>query len=329
MNKVYLRNLHVLEYEHPMDRILLDNVRAIPFLPKIIELLMTPMSMVKRLMKTGSHIKVSERQYPTLYRMLQEACAVLEMDVPHLYVCSDPAMNAYTSCPDDPIIVIYSYLLDMLEDDEIMFVLGHELAHIKSGHIVYKQLALALINLPLGVLLTSVPGLSTIKAATIKAIKVALGAWSRASEYTCDRGGYLACQNYEASCTALMKLAGYSRRFAHELSVDEFMKQAREFSGIDANAIGKITKLYVDYLSVERSHPWDVDRARALMEFNDSGEYSQVLQRKTERIKIEAMNFDLQQQIDIEKCPNCGTIIFEEGRFCGICGKALKASEND
>lgn len=280
MKRTTITNLHSSEYEHPLDKVTLEALRKIPLFPKVLELISIPQNSINRLELFGSNLRVNERQFPTVYRMLCEACEILEVERPLLYISSEPQVNAYTACPDRPIICIYGYLLDMLEDDELMFVIGHELSHIKSQHIIYKQLGMMLADNLLSVILSTVPGLGAIGQAGVAALNYAYYEWSKAAEYSCDRGGYLACQNFTASCKGLMKLAGSSKQYVDELNLDEFIQQSREFKDLDSSALGMIQKIILSY---GRSHPWAVSRVSELIKFNDSGMYDDVLGRRTKR----------------------------------------------
>lgn len=280
MKRTAIQGLYSSEYEHPLDKITLEALRKIPFFPKLLELVSIPQSSINRMELLGSNLRVNERQFPSIYRMLCEACEILEVEKPFLYISSQPQINAYTACPDSPIICIYSYLLDMLEDDELMFVIGHELAHIKSQHIIYKQLGVVLADNMLGTILSTVPGLGAIGQAGAVALNYAYYEWFRAAEYSCDRGGYLACQNFTASCKGLMKLAGTSRQYIDELNLDEFIQQSREFKELDSSALGVMQKIILSY---GRSHPWSVSRVSELIKFHDSGTYGDVLERRTKR----------------------------------------------
>lgn len=56
-------------------------------------------------------------------------------------------------------------------------------------------------------------------------VEDALLRWLRAAELTCDRAALLVAQDPAVVIGALMKLAGGSPAFAHELSVDAFLQQ--------------------------------------------------------------------------------------------------------
>jgi len=275
--RVVLNGLNTREYEHSMDRMTLEALRKIPILPKLTELVETPTSMVRRYAMLGSDLRITERQFPSLYRTFRQACEILEVPEPLFYVSTAPELNAYTACPDKPIIKIYSYLLDILEEDEIMFVLGHELSHIKCRHIVYSILGELLSEGALKIIVSTIPGLSVLYTPAEISLNYAFYQWMRAAEYTCDRGGFLACQNFDASCRALMKLSGYSKKYANEANLEEFFAQAREFDEGNEAALGKIQQIL---LSFGQTHPWGVLRVRELMKFRDEGSYDKILRRE-------------------------------------------------
>ena len=105
----------------------------------------------------GSAVRVDERQFARLHRLLAEVGQSLDAtDLPEMYVQADPTLNAQTVGMDQPIIVLSSGLVHHLDDDELRFVIGHELGHAISGHAVYRTLLLRLLGL--GGLLNTIPG---------------------------------------------------------------------------------------------------------------------------------------------------------------------------
>ncbi|MCL2871930.1 MAG: M48 family metallopeptidase [Betaproteobacteria bacterium] len=280
---VILRDLKTDEYEHSLDRTTLDVLRKIPILPKLVELVQLPTSMTSRYAMLGSDLRVTDRQFPSLYKIFRKACEVMEVPEPLFYISTAPELNAYTACPDKPIVKMYSYLLDILEEDEIMFVIGHELSHIKCRHLVYTVLGELISTGVLRVIISTIPGMGALYTPAEISLNYAFYQWMRASEYTCDRGGFLACQNFEASCRALMKLAGYSKTYANELNLDEFFEQAKAFDDLNETALGKIQQIL---LSFGLTHPWAVLRVRELMKFKDGGDYDRILKREMQLAKL-------------------------------------------
>ena len=111
-----------------------------------------------RLSLLGSAVKVDERQFARLHRLLTDVGATLDAtELPELYVSANPFLNASTIGMNKPTIVLNSALVDLLDEEELRFVIGHELGHALSGHAVYQTLLQRLLVLS-GVLGTHPPG---------------------------------------------------------------------------------------------------------------------------------------------------------------------------
>ena len=89
---------------------------------------------------TGSNIRVTEKNLPYLYNALKTVCEVLDVkEIPPLYVAPG-SLNACTIGSSKPIIVISGICLSLLTYDELLFILGHEVGHIKSQHVLYHSI---------------------------------------------------------------------------------------------------------------------------------------------------------------------------------------------
>ena len=67
--------------------------------------------------------------------------------------------------------------------------------------------------------------------------------WSRMSELTADRAGFLACQDIETVISTEMKLAGAPTKYYGKLDTKQFIKQSKEFKGFDFSSLDKIAKM--------------------------------------------------------------------------------------
>ena len=142
------------------------------------------------MMLLGSAVRVSERQFPTVHRLYVEAATTLDVqELPDLFVAASPILNASTIGMDAPKIVLNSALIDLLDEDELRFVLGHELGHALSGHALYQTLLTYLMIA--GQTLSSVP----FGGVGLFVVRTALGEWARKAELSGDRAGLLATQD--------------------------------------------------------------------------------------------------------------------------------------
>ena len=266
-SRVVLRNISSRTWEHPADRgalVALRKLKGFDTVVKLMSGLVNERSV--RLLFLGSAIRVDERQFPTLHRALNEAAGILDAEVvPELYVQADPAFNAYTIGMDRPVIVLSSGVVDLLDEEELRWVLAHELGHALSGHAVYRTILLRLVSLT-GVF-SSVPlgGLS------LRMIVAGLMEWSRKSELSADRAGLLATQDPAVAYRALMKMA--SGGHLDDLDQTSFFEQ-----GVEYDAALDLRDSVLKLLLLERrSHPMTVSRAGELRRWVDSGAYTAIL----------------------------------------------------
>src|ERR1035441_1853830 len=131
---------------------------------------------------------------------------------------------------DKPFIVITTGLVDLLDAEEIRFVIGHELGHVLSGHAVYRTMLFHLTMLAARMAWFAVGYIG------LRVIIAGLEEWYRKSELSCDRAGVLAGQDPAAGREGLMKIAGGSR--LSELSADAFHQQGREYDAVPAVRAG-------------------------------------------------------------------------------------------
>ncbi len=64
-----------------------------------------------------------------------------------MYVNQDPQPNAMCIGLDEPIIVVTTGLVELLDEEEMRAVVGHEVGHALSGHAVYRTILLFLTSL--------------------------------------------------------------------------------------------------------------------------------------------------------------------------------------
>lgn len=266
-NRRILTGLNHTQYEHPFDKkalSALESTKGIGLVGNFIT--KHTIEKIYTIQYTGSNLKVTKYNYPKIYEYLEYACKILDMPkIPDLYIQWGYGINAFTIGSENPIIVINSGLIDLCSDDEIMFIIGHECAHIKSNHCLYHLMAQSI-----NMIIDSIPGGSLIAAP----LQYALYYWDRMSEFTADRGGLLCCQNKEAAISAFIKMSGLPIKEYDNINYRTFIQQATEFKQLDYEAMNKVIK----YVSIaDASHPWTVMRAAELLNWIDSGEYSRIM----------------------------------------------------
>jgi Zn-dependent protease with chaperone function len=204
----------------------------------------------------GHAVKVSERQFPRIYRITKAASDSLQITMPQVFVVNSPTFNAGTlGTNEDSFIMIHSALVDQYSDEELLTVIGHECGHVHNSHVAYLT-ALHYLTYMAGMFLPWV----------LQPALVALRTWSRRAEITCDRAGMLVSRDQPAAERAITKLAVGSRKLYEEFNVDAFLEQHEEGS----QGIGK-------YMEVFATHPWLPKRVLAMRVFGESQLYRKAI----------------------------------------------------
>ena len=268
--KQILSGLQADHFRHPLDLEATAALRQLPGLDVLIRAALGPVAeQVLYLDNISSSVLVSKRQLPELHDSLLEACQVLDLAPPQLYVRQHPVPNAYTFAMrgKQPFIVVHTSLIDLLTPAEVQAVIGHELGHLKCDHSVYLTLAnlltLAASQLPFAELW--VPTLQT-----------QIMEWVRCAEFTCDRAALLVVQEAKTIAALLMKLSGGSPTLSAQLNVEAFLDQARAYDAAVDSELGELVK---QVRSQELTHPLPVLRAREIDRWSSSPEYQSLLNR--------------------------------------------------
>jgi Zn-dependent protease with chaperone function len=255
-------------YEHPADRSALVALRKLTGFDTVFKALsaMLPERSLRLLFLSDS-VRVSERQFAHLHEMLLDACYILDLErVPPMYVSQDPKPNAMCIGLDQPLIVVTTGLVELLDEEEMRAVIGHEVGHALSGHAVYRTILLFLTSIAVRVAWIPLGNIA------IMAIVTALREWFRKSELSADRAGLLVGQDPQASMRGLMKLAGGNH--LHEMNVDAFLEQAEEYE-----AGGDLRDSVLKILNVlPRTHPFAAVRAAELRKWSEGRDYQRILE---------------------------------------------------
>ena len=280
-NKRILSGLRHDEYEHPFDKKALAALERTPGLGALGKFVTK--HMIERLytiQSTGNALKVTKENYPAIHEYLEYASQILDLGfVPDLYITWGYDINAYTVGAEHPIVVLNSGLIDLCDDDEIMFIIGHECGHVKSNHMLYHMMA-SVINY----VIDAIPGGSLVAAP----VQYALYYWDRMSEFTADRAGLLACQNKDAVIRAFMKMSGLPIKEYNNINYRTFLQQAEDFKLLDDSTMNKLAK----FVSISKaSHPFSVVRAAEILNWIKGEDfYSKKVGNREGRISMDFNN---------------------------------------
>jgi Zn-dependent protease with chaperone function len=264
------------DYIHPLDRNAMKALKAIPGVDSALKkLLEWTGEAAIRVMFMASAVKVTPNQCPDLYAKLEVACKTLGVEQPDMYVQQNPLVNAFTGGVEKPIIVLFSGLIERLNDEETMAVIAHEVGHIHAEHVLYITAA-RLIEFALSRSVAAlVPGSEIIKLIVSLGIASALLAWSRRAELSCDRAAMLVMQDEHVIGRTMMKLAGGT--FASKIDYQLFLEQGREFKRDYDQKL--LDRFWADVMNSGLSHPFPIWRVAEVLEWVEKGEYQAVVQK--------------------------------------------------
>lgn len=180
--------------------------------------------------------KVNSTSFPKLHGILKDCSNILEIkEIPNVYV-SDKlrGINALAMEIDDiSTILISPKSLFSLSDNELKFMIGHELSHLSQGN--------SLCHTANGILSNVKKKYEFIGSMVADLIEIPLKEWCRASEYTADRAGYLCCEDVKSVMSLFNKI------------------------GKENSKTG-----YYSYTELYKDHPYIQNRIDKIKEFTES-----------------------------------------------------------
>ncbi|MEV4351528.1 M48 family metallopeptidase [Actinoplanes sp. NPDC049596] len=182
----------------------------------------------------GGAVELSPRQYPELYRIVDEFAHKLQLPRrPSIYLANgNGTLNAFAAqaTGHDYVVIANELFVNLRGEnrDGLRFILGHEVGHIKLHHVsLWYQLAVAY----------------------SERIPILGPTLSRLREYSCDRHGAYLCPH---GATGLVLLAG-GRYTEHTVDIPELVQQGKRLHGF-----------WVGLAQLPMSHPYVVRRLERL-----------------------------------------------------------------
>lgn len=205
----------------------------------------------------AASIPVTEANFPQLNRIVNDCAARLNIPRPYTVVTNQiPGLNAMTFGSDEePYIAVTSLLAHIMSEPEMRFVIGHECGHIAMGHVIYHTAAGTI-----GQFSQMIPLVGQVIA---RSISYPLNAWSRRSEITADRAGFLCCGDLEQSKRTLLHLESAFAP-ADSLDLETYMASSERF--LEQGFLRRLGEY-------NANHPLTPKRIRALELFSKSEAY--------------------------------------------------------
>lgn len=227
-------------------------------------------------------IKVENRS--RLDDLIRSCGEVLGLPIlPEAYVVPAPELNAATFGRDDrPMLAVTSSALETLDETEVRALVGHELGHVRSKHLLYHTLAESF-----G---AGAQVLANFYGAGIVAmpIQILLLSWHRESEISADRAALLLVDDPNVFRSMMLKIMGYSPP--------------------ETDAAG------TSLLEAFQTHPTFGRRLAMIKEFRASAAFARARQKVKTRLRL--------KEALVPFCRFCGAAKPVTDLYCKACGRS-------
>ena len=210
---------------------------------------------------------VSKEEYPQLHNIVENLVNKNGIPKPKVAVVNTGVPNAFATgkSPRSSLIAVTTGILDLLDDEELEAVIGHELTHVRNRDVLVLTLASVFSTLAWYLAQFSFFGGYQSRNrdsgnATVIVILVAIVTWvvsfliiraiSRYREYSADRGGAIMTGRPDKLADALMKISGKMNKIpANEL---QKVQKLNAFFIIPALSGSSIANLFSTHPPVEK-----------------------------------------------------------------------------
>jgi Zn-dependent protease with chaperone function len=282
-----LTQIAPVSWEHPADRAALQTLRSVPGFDEVVKKIVGFFGERGiRLLFQANAVRVGPNQFPKLQQLYTDVLTTMDWsERPELFVSQTPFVNAGAFGVERPFIVINSGALNLLDDDEMRTLLGHELGHIMSGHALYHTILVI-------ILYVSHSFFPWVTSLILAPIRYALLEWSRKSELSSDRAGLIATQDPPASMRMFLKMAGGGNM--KQMDLNAFLEQAKEYEETG----GAVDRIFKILNTLEQSHPFNTLRAAELQRWIQAGAYQRILDGEYTRRGPDADKRPIENDID-------------------------------
>lgn len=197
----------------------------------------------------GKTVKVTAKQFPQVYRMIQEQCTYEQMECPAVYVYEDYYYGAESYGINSYWIELSAKTIQDFSEDELKFVLAREIYKISDGVTRQKTMMEERFKMIRQLAPNELEQVS----------KMSFYHWYRLANYSADNYGYLMCGSIKSSVDAILMMVLNSKMLAGQVDVKEFIGQASE--------INKLDDMVFNYTKADESVPYAPHRIQSLMAY--------------------------------------------------------------
>lgn len=221
----------------------------------------------------SSAIQIKKDLFPKIHNSITEVLENLNLDENYRFFVTPNNADANAYCKvlpksDRADIVFTSRLIELLDEDEIKYVIGHEIAHYVYQHYLY-------------------PKNEDFNSDNLKYFN-SLNL-SKSAEISADRLGFLAIGDLEKALKVMVKISSGLSSKHIQFNFEAFIKQ-----------LDSLKKLKNNSYLMNSSHPSIFTRAQALIWFNESSVYSSIKKgEKIDKQGLDLIDNRIEEQINL------------------------------
>ena len=197
----------------------------------------------------GKTVKVTEKQFPQVYKIIQELCTYAEINNPVVYVYEDYYYGAESYGISKPWIEISAKTIQDFSESELKFVLAREIYKISDGVTRQKTMMEERFKMIRQLAPNEIEKVS----------KISFYHWYRLANYSADNYGYLMCGSIKSSVNAILMMVLNSKMLASQVDIKEFIGQASE--------INKLDDMVSNYTKADESVPYAPHRIQNMLAY--------------------------------------------------------------
>ena len=202
--------------------------------------------------RLGKTVRVTDKQFPRVNVLLEEASKELGLRKPEMFVYENYYYGAESYGIDKPWIEISAKTIQDFSEKELIFVIAREIFQISDGVTKQKTMLEERLKTMKSVAPTQVEQIS----------KLSFYRWYRLANYSADNFGYLMCGSVSAAVNAIMLTVLNSRLLVQQTDLNEFINQASEINKLD-------DEVY-NYTKADELVPYAPFRIQNLLAFAES-----------------------------------------------------------
>lgn len=264
-----LYGLDVAEYRHPADLAAQNAVEKAVLVNKLGESLEKfEHDYQDQIIFLGTHMRLTSKDAPHIVGLLEQAKETLDYQGElRLFTGRNYSFCIEAGGGTSPLILVPDAVIRQFPDSWMLFLFGQAVTMIKGRMQKMFQLSNGY-----GALTNMIPLAG-------KVLKAPLGQWMRKVQLTIDRGGLLACQDYDTVMRYLTVMAGIPMKDVASVDMDARMEQLQRAETEEKDFAENWGHIGETIFNGRRA--WSNERFIEMYHWYTSGEYGKIIQTHT------------------------------------------------